>query len=111
MSMVIVLVRGLRNVRQPVKDGLKQLGLTRRFHATLVNDETKIKGLLIKAQHWLAWGPASDATVNALQAKGKSPYRLHPPHKGMPPVKLRYPKGAHGNWGESINDLIVSMMA
>ncbi len=111
MTFVIVLVRGLRNVRQPVKDGLKQLGLTRRYHATLIKDEAQVKGVLQKAQHWLAWGPANEATLKTLEAKGSAPFRLHPPLKGLPPVKLRYPKGAHGNWGDGINDLIARMTA
>lgn len=38
-------------------------------------------------------------------------FRLHPPTKGFrKPIKLHYPKGALGNWGEKINELLVRMI-
>lgn len=109
--LVLVLVRGLRNVRMPVKDALAQLGLTRRYHAVLVDDSQNVQGILKKAEHLVAWGPASEKTVSALKNKGLAPYRLHAPKNGLPPVKRRFPHGAYGNWSEGINALIEGMVA
>lgn len=109
--LVLVLVRGLRNVRTPVKDALKQLGLTRRYHAVLVEDTPNVQGILNKAQHLLAWGPANEKTVSSLKQKGDAPFRLHAPKNGLPPVKHRYPNGAYGNWNDQINALVEGMVA
>ncbi len=109
--MLVILVRGLRNVRQPIKDTLKQFGLTRNFHAALVPDNDQVKHQLRTVQTLVAFGPASDATLKQLQAKGKAPYRLHAPRGGFGHVKDRVQDGgAYGNWGEKINDLVQKMM-
>lgn len=109
--MLVILVRGLRNVRQPLKDTLKQMGLTRAYHAALLADNDQIKHKLRTVMTLVAWGPATDATVKSLQAKGKAPYRLHSPKGGFggvkQPAKLG---GAYGNWGERINELVQKMM-
>lgn len=108
--LVLVLVRGLRNVRTPIKDALAQLGLTRRYHAVLVRDSPNVQGVIRHAEHLLAFGPASEKTVSTLQKKGEAPYRLHAPKKGLPPVKHRFPKGAYGNWKDDINALVEGMV-
>ncbi len=40
----------------------------------------------------------------------KSVFRLNPPSKGYKPVRKLYPKGALGNRGEKINDLLKRMI-
>ncbi len=109
--MLIILVRGLRNVRRPLKDPLKQFGLTRNFHAALLPENDQVKQKLRTVLTLVAFGPATDATIKALQAKGKAPYRLHSPKGGFGGVKAPFKLGgAYGNWGEKINDLVQKMM-
>jgi ribosomal protein L30/L7E len=108
---LVILVRGLRNVRQPLRDTLKQIGLTRNYHAVLLEDGKPLTQQLRKVQTLVAWGPANDATVKKLQALGGAPYRLHSPKGGFGGVKAGHAQGgAYGNWGEKINDLVQKMM-
>lgn len=109
--MLVILVRGLRNVRQPLKDTLKQMGLTRTYHAALLPDNEQTKNKLQTVQTLTAYGPANDATEKALKTKGNAPYRLHAPRGGFGGVKTPAKLGgAYGNWGEKINDLVKKMM-
>ncbi|MBI2444930.1 hypothetical protein HYV43_00905 [Candidatus Micrarchaeota archaeon] len=110
--MLVILVRGLRNVRQPLKDTLKQFGLTRNYHAALLPESEQLNQKLRTVLTLVAWGPANDATVKALEAKGGAPFRLHSPRGGFPGrVKRSHAQGgAYGNWGEKINDLASKMM-
>ncbi len=111
MTQLVILIRGLRNVRQPLRDTLKQIGLTRNYHAVLLDDSKQLKQELRKVQTLVAWGPANDATLKSLEARGSAPYRLHSPKGGFGGVKRSFAQGgAYGNWGEKINDLAQKMM-
>ncbi|MBI5226339.1 uL30 family ribosomal protein [Candidatus Micrarchaeota archaeon] len=110
VPMFVILVRGLRNVRQAQKDTLKQWGLSRIFHGALVKNSTQLKQQLHTVNSLVAFGQANDETVKKLQAKGSVPYRLHAPTGGFGTVKKRYPEGAYGNWGDKINELVQKMM-
>ncbi len=108
--MLVILIRGLRNVRKSFKYALKQLSLTRRYHAVLVEESPQLNSTLHKVRPWVAWGPATEETVKKLEAKGPSPYALHAPVKGFGAVKKRYPEGAYGNWDKEVNTLVKRMM-
>jgi len=108
---LVILVRGLRNVRQPLRDTLKQLGLTRIYHAALAPNSEQLQRKLRTVQTLVAWGTANDATAKKLQAESSGPYRLHSPKGGFGGVKASFAQGgAYGNWGEKINDLAQKMM-
>ncbi|MFH0972326.1 MAG: 50S ribosomal protein L30 [Candidatus Micrarchaeota archaeon] len=53
----------------------------------------------------------SDGTAKMKDVSGLKPlFRLHPPIKGFEGIKIAYPKGALGNRGEKINELISRMV-
>ncbi|MBI5036354.1 uL30 family ribosomal protein [Candidatus Micrarchaeota archaeon] len=104
-----VLLRGTRNLNYKVKTTLKQLKLTRRYHAIVLEDTTTSKGMLSVAKHAIAWGEVGDALAKKLKEKG-SPARLHPPTKRFGSVKRPYPAGMLGYWGKEIEVLLKSMV-
>ncbi len=110
MTLLAVLVRGTRNLRTPIVYTLKQLKLTRRYHAVLLPETPTSKGMLKKCTHAVAWGEASDEMEKKLRAKGDAPFRLHPPRKRFGPLKKHYPQGLLGHWGKDINQLVETMV-
>ena len=87
------------------------LPISRKHSCVLLEETGTVKGMLKTAKDFVTWGPASDETIKKLEAKGKPPYRLHPPLKGWgASIKKSFPKGALGNRGEKINELIERML-
>lgn len=97
-------------MRTPVVYTLKQLKLTRRYHAVLLPDTVTSKGMLKKCTHAVAWGEASEDIIKKLSSKGEAPFRLHPPRKRLGPIKKHYPLGLLGYWGKDVNKLVETMV-
>ena len=109
-KIAIVRIRGRLGVKHRIADALMQLKLSRVNHCVLVEASEASKRLLVKVKDLVAYGEATDETVALLEKKGKPPFRLNPPRGGYGGIKLPYPKGALGNRGEKINDLIKRML-
>jgi large subunit ribosomal protein L30 len=109
-KIAIVRVRGSMGVRRPAADALKQWKLTRVNHCILLEDAPSVRRTLVTVKDLVTWGEASGETVALLEKKGREPFRLNPPRKGYGGIKLPFPKGALGNRGEKINDLIKRML-
>ena len=128
-KIVVVLVRGLVEVRQTVRDTLALMKLSRVNQAVVVSDSAITRGMLQKAKDYITWGTIDDATFKAMvESKGKYTYnkflevngkkykktfRLNPPKKGFGRKGIKMPfknGGALGNRQEKINDLVKRML-
>ena len=140
MKIAVVLVRGLVNVTQTVKDTLAMLKLTRKNTCVVVESNPVMMGMIKKAKDYITWGEISEETYKELVAKrgvewlgptqdskkkynyktleveGKhyKPYfRLNPPTKGFgrKGIKMPFNKGgALGPRADKMNDLIMRML-
>lgn len=111
MTFVVVRVRGPIGVRKPTADALNQLKLTRVSHAVVLEENDASKRVLNAVKDLVTWGKASEEVLALLRKRGSVPYRLNPPRKGYGgSIKLPFPKGALGDRGEEINDLVKRMI-
>jgi large subunit ribosomal protein L30 len=111
MKIAIVRVRGVTGVNRNARETMEQLHLNRKHSCVVLEETDTVKGMLKTAKDFVTWGPANEETVKKLEAKGKPPYRLHPPVKGWGgSIKKAFPKGALGKRGEKINELIERML-
>ncbi len=118
-KIVVVLVRGLVEVRQTVRDTLALMKLSRVNQAVVVSDSAITRGMLQKAKDYITWGTIDDATFKAMveskgeefqgrtqDSKGKYTYnkflevngkkykktfRLNPPKKGFGRKGIKMP--------------------
>lgn len=139
-KLAVVLVRGLIDMNQPLKDALRVLRLHRKNHCVIVADNPVSRGMLNKVKDYVTWGEISSETYTELverrgkefkarQTDGKKKYSyatiefkgkkykpyfaLNPPLKGFgrKGIKVAFRAGgALGNRGEKMNDLIKRMM-
>ena len=139
-KLAVVLVRGLIDMNQPLKDALRVLRLHRKNHCVVVADNPVSRGMLNKVQDYVTWWEISSETYTELverrgkefkarQTDGKKKYSyatiefkgkkykpyfaLNPPLKGFgrKGIKVAFRAGgALGNRGEKMNDLIKRMI-
>ncbi|MBT6774541.1 50S ribosomal protein L30 [Candidatus Woesearchaeota archaeon] len=138
--LAVILVRGMVNVTQSVKDTLKMLRLNRKNHCVVLANTPLNLGMLKKVKDYITWGELDEETYNELVAKRgeefqgrltdfkqkysykyleingkkyKPCFRLNPPRKGFgrKGIKMAFNvSGALGNRGDKINDLIKRML-
>jgi len=115
MKIAIVRVRGQVRIRHDIKRALEQLNLSKRHHATIVEESPSIAGQLRKVQSFVTWGPVNDETAKKLAPRARGDGRwfaLPPPRKGYGRKGIKMPfknGGALGDRGEKINDLLMRM--
>ena len=139
-KLAIVLVRGLVNVTQSVKDTLAMLRLKRKNHCVVIENNAVNNGMLMKVKDYVTYGEIDEATYNQLIEKrgeefnarendGKKKYqykclefsgkkykpyfRLNPPKKGFGRKGIKMPFKTGGGLGDredKINDLLKRMM-
>lgn len=107
---VVIRVRGMRGARQRVKTILEVMHLSRKHACVFIKSSPSSLGMLKLAKDYITWGDADEKTVELLNKKGKAPYALHPARGGMGQIKQRFPRGALGNRGAAINELIARMV-
>jgi large subunit ribosomal protein L30 len=123
----VVLVRGLVNIRTPVKTTLTMLRLTRKNQCIVMDNNPVNMGMLKKVKDYVAWGEISEDTFKELVekrgeeyqgpetcSKGKIKYkkfftfnnkkykkyfRLNPPRKGFPRKGIKIPFKVGGSLG------------
>ena len=138
--LAVILVRGMVNITQSVKDTLKMLKLNRKNHCVVLENNPLNLGMIKKVKDYITWGDIDEETYKELVAKrgeefqgrltdfkkkysynhleinGKKykPYfRLSPPKKGFgrKGIKVAFKvSGALGDRKEKINDLIKRML-
>lgn len=121
-KIAIILIRGLVNIRSDIKDTLKMLGLQRKFACTVRPKNPEVLGMVKKVKDYVTWGDIDEETYNALIEKRgqkdsdgntKKFFRLEPPKGGFEKngTKRSFSeKGALGNRGEKVNELIKRMI-
>lgn len=139
-KLAIVLVRGMVDVSQDIKDTIRMLRLQRKNHCVIVNNTPAMRGMIVKAKDYVTWGPIDDKTVHQLLAKrgqefksrendSKNKYQykllmvenkkykpyftLNPPRKGFgrKGIKVAFSAGgALGYRGDKMNNLIERML-
>jgi large subunit ribosomal protein L30 len=68
MTLAVVRVRGIINVKNDIRDTLTMLGLGRVNHCILLNESPQSIGMLLKVKDYVTWGPI-DAETAALLVK------------------------------------------
>jgi large subunit ribosomal protein L30 len=68
-SLLVVNMRGLVNTRTPVRTTLEQLGLLKRFNATIIPDNEISRGMLVSAKEHLSWCELDSPTAEKLLSK------------------------------------------
>ena len=116
MKIAIVRITGGIRLNPDTIDTLSMLNLPKKFSCAVVDDTKTNLGMINKVKDMITFGPVSEETIKLLkkrEEKGKSCYRLHPPIGGFErkgTKKSFKQKGALGNRGEKINDLIKRMV-
>ena len=138
MMLAVIRVRGSVNESADVRKTFDLLKLTRTNQCVLHNKEKSIEGMLNVVQRFITWGEINDETLEKMiykrgrmpgdervekkdakaiakqvkekKAKIKPVFRLGPPSGGHKSTKLHFPKGALGNRGDKINELLKRMI-
>ena len=69
MAYAVVLVRGLVNVREEIRDAVHRIRLNRVNHVVVVPETDVIKGMLNLAQGYVTWGEVDRDTLEYLLLK------------------------------------------
>ena len=115
-KIAVILIRGLIDLRQDVKDTLRMLNLQKKNACVILEDNPVNRGMLKKVENHTTFGEITEETLKELQEKRPTEtkyYSLHPPRGGFERKGIKKPfnlKGALGNRGEKINDLIKKML-
>ena len=78
MTLALVRVRGIINVKNDIRDTLTMLGLGRVNHCVLVAETPQYMGMVRKVKDYVTWGPI-DAETAALLLKERGRLEGHKP--------------------------------
>jgi large subunit ribosomal protein L30 len=118
----VIRIRGEVNLRTPIKDTLSIIGLKRKHHCIVFDENPSMLGMVEKIKDYVTYGELDDATFAELvqkrqekdsEGKPKKAFRLHPPRGGYErkgTKKAFAQKGALGYRGAKINDLVRKML-
>lgn len=115
-KLAIIRIRTSIDQTNQVKETLRRLNVAEKYHCSIAEDTPSLRGMLHKVSHMVTWGEINDTTLKQLHdKKGKDSkyYRMHPPRKGIGKRGIKLPfsqRGAYGNRGEKINDLVARML-
>jgi large subunit ribosomal protein L30 len=78
VTLAVVRVRGIINVKNDIRDTLTMLGLGRVNHCILLNESPQSMGMLLKVKDYVTWGPINAETAALLvkergRLKGSKP--------------------------------------
>src|SRR3989344_6211467 len=117
-DLALILIRGMVNLQQPVKDTLTMLRLRKKHVCVIIPDTPSLRGMIKQVKDLITWGEIDAETLKLLQekrgekdAEGKLKpfFRLSPPRKGFERKGIKVPYklgGALGDRGKDINELI-----
>lgn len=105
-----------RGMYERVKDYVAYGNIDLPTFAKMLENRGRLEGDAALDPKKLGFSSAEDVAKSIFES-GKKPgglkrvFRLHPPTKGFrKSIKIHYPKGALGNWGPKINELLVRMI-
>lgn len=111
-------IKGQIGLKKEIVETLHRLRLRKKYTCVLVEPTKENIGMLKKLRNFIAYGEINEETKKELISKRgkkdkegelKAFFRLHPPRGGIE-TKVHFPKGALGNHGDKINDLIRRML-
>ena len=115
-----VLIRGLIGTRAPVRDTLMMLNLRKKHTCVIVKDTVHARGMLTKAKDFVAFGPVTKETVDALskarkpiaKKKDTSVFALAPPKGGFERkgIKKSFTQGGALGARKEMDTLLKKMM-
>ncbi|MBR9682979.1 50S ribosomal protein L30 [Candidatus Woesearchaeota archaeon] len=70
----VILVRGLIDLRKPVRDTLTMLRLTRKNNCIVLEDTAVMRGMIKKVKDYITWGEISTETFQELVDKKGEEY-------------------------------------
>jgi large subunit ribosomal protein L30 len=78
VTLAVVRVRGIVNVKNDIRDTLAMLGLGRVNHCVLIDEDPETRGMLLKVKDYVTWGPIDAETATILvkergMLKGRKP--------------------------------------
>ena len=72
MTLAVVRVRGVINVKNDIRDTLTMLGLGRVNHCVLINESPESMGMLLKVKDYVTWGPIdADTAATLVKERGR----------------------------------------
>lgn len=107
MMLAAIRLKGGIEARGDIKDTMLILGMRKKLAMAVLADSPATRGMLGKAQNFIAWGELSGEMEKQIRARM---LQLRPPKGGFRSLKQMYPRGDLGYRGEKINDLIKRMM-
>jgi large subunit ribosomal protein L30 len=66
VTLAVVRVRGIINVKNDIRDTLTMLGLGRVNHCVLLSEDPATLGMLLKVKDYVTWGPIDAETATLL---------------------------------------------
>ena len=114
----VIRIRGQVGVKKEIIETLNRLRLRKKYACVVIKSEKKNQELVKRLRDFIAYGELDEETYKELvnkrgkkdkDGKLKPFFRLHPPRKGIK-SKLHFPKGALGDHGKKINELVKRML-
>ena len=109
----IIRIAGKVGIRKGIEETLNRIRLRKKYSCVVLEPTRENLGMIKKLKDFIAYGEISPEMQKKLEEKRKTKiknfFRLHPPRGGIR-IRLHFPKGALGNHGEKINDLIERML-
>ena len=68
-ELALILIRGMVNVQQPIKDTLSMLRLRKKHICAIVPDTPSTRGMIRIVKDLITWGEIDAATLKLLQEK------------------------------------------
>jgi len=127
-KLAAILVRGLVNIKKPLRDTLNLLKLNHKNHCVVIDNNHYYLGMLKKVKDYITWGTIDDATFQELVTKRgeeylgpetdskkkikytcffkfnnknyKKYFRLNPPRKGFGRKGIKMPFSKGGALGD-----------
>lgn len=121
MKLAAIQIRGIRGMRQDVKDTLFMLRLRKKNACVILPDTPVFRGMLSKAKDFITYGTIDDSFAAELE-KSKlkqlahddlKVFFLHPPRGGFERKGIKVPfqsGGALGDRGGKVDEVIKKMM-
>lgn len=66
MTLAVVRIRGIINIKNDIRDTLTMLGLGRVNHCVLIVESPQAKGMVLKVKDYVTWGPIDPETASIL---------------------------------------------
>lgn len=111
--LAVIRIKGQVGLRKGVEETLNRLRLKKKYSCVVLEETNENRGMVKKVKDFVAFGNINDETLKEMKEKRGQKiegfFRLHPPRKGIN-TKEHFPKGALGNHGDKINELIKKML-